>query len=113
MSNLNGEDLKTTEIICPPCVICGLKSYINHEDIELCKRHYDAVIDQDNPNRYIVEEIKLFRSFFGNKKQYTKLSIEQIIEVRKTIALEALAEQLYFTKDEDGALLIRENKCTY
>ena len=104
MSNLNGEDRETDN---PPCAICGIKSYIEHEGLSLCNRHYTGILDT-NPSINI-EEVKLFRNFFGTEKKYSKLSIENVIEIRKTIALEKLTKQLDFCKDEDGALFIRNN----
>ena len=108
MSNLLGEDLKTTEK--PLCVICDLESYINHEGLDFCSQHYDGVVKPSPAHTQIyVKDIKLFRSFFGTEKKYSKLSIENIIEIKKTIALQSLARQLNFAQDQDGALYVNKN----
>ena len=109
MSNFNGEDLKTTEKKLPPCVVCGIEGYIEHEGLVLCNRHYMQIVDENEPYPLTVKEVRLFRSFFGYKKKWSNLTIDQIIEVRKTVALEKLARQLDFAKDGDGALYISRN----
>ena len=110
MSNLNGEDQKTTEKI-PTCTICDMEAYIEHQSLPFCSGHYEQVTghNRDGYITYEIEDIKLFRSFFGIKRKYSKLTLEQVIEIKKTQALIKLARILDFAKDQDGALYINKN----